>query len=282
MTAPTLVTVSSPDFRVGTEVMLASFRAANPWFDGEILILHSRLSAADEAALAAAFPHLSCRGPSLRLAAAIDDLVAAHPHLATRRDRFLSLETLLLPPRSKHLFCDSDLLFRGDIAPLFAIDAPLVAAPDAAMLRGNVRAADTLAEVTPADGARAASFNAGLLVHDPAAAGAATADALWPLLDPEVWSRVASQHTDQAVWNLLLRDRVHLVGTEFNLMMTHRRASFAHEPVAIGDARVLHFNGPAKPWRPDRHADAIARDGDYAEAFRLWIAARADWLRTQR
>jgi hypothetical protein len=280
--AATLVTVSSPDFRVGTEVMLASFLATNAWFDGEILILHSRLTAADEAALTAGFPRLSCRRASPRLAAAIDTLVAAHPHLAARRDRFLSLETLLLPPGGKALFCDSDMLFRGDIAPLLAIDAPLVAAPDAAMLRGNVRAPGTLAEVAPADGTRAASFNAGLLVHDPAAAGAATADALWPLLDPEAWSRIASQHTDQAVWNLLLRDRVHLVGTEFNLMMTHRRTSFAHEPVAVDAARVLHFNGPAKPWRPDRHADAIARDPAYAEAFDLWIAARAAWLRARR
>ncbi|MGB3846359.1 MAG: hypothetical protein WA940_10865, partial [Sphingopyxis sp.] len=68
MSAATLVTVSSPDFRVGTEVMLASFLAANAWFDGEILILHSRLTAADEAALAAAFPRLSCRRASSRLA----------------------------------------------------------------------------------------------------------------------------------------------------------------------------------------------------------------------
>ncbi|KTE26957.1 MULTISPECIES: glycosyltransferase [unclassified Sphingopyxis] len=277
MTAPTLVTVSSPDFRIGTEVMLASFLATNPWFDGDILILHSRLSEDDQAALAAAFPRLSCRTASPRLTAAIDALVAVHPHLAGRRDRFLSLETLLLDTPGKRIFADSDLLFRGDISSLLASEAPLVAAPDAAMLRGNQRDADTLAEVAASADARA-SFNAGLLVCDP---DPAMADALWPLLDPAGWSLIASQHTDQAVWNLLLRDRVELVSTAFNLMIGHRAASFVYEAVPLADAQVLHFNGGAKPWRPDRHADAIARDPAYAEALRLWAAARADWLRSR-
>lgn len=282
MTVATLVTVSSPDFRIGSEVMLASFLAHNPWFDGDILILHSRLAEADQRALTATFPRTTCRTASPRLAAAIDTLVAAHPHLAARRDRFLSLDTLLLDAPGKRLFADSDMLFRRDISPLLAIDAPLVAAPDAAMLRGNARDAETLAEVA-ADGDARASFNAGLLLYDPEPdPEPAIADALWPLLAPESWSRIASQHTDQAVWNLLLRDRVRLVGTSYNLMIGHRADSFAHEPVALENAHVLHFNGPAKPWRPDRHADAIARDPDYATAVRLWARARADWLRAHR
>lgn len=278
MTVTTLVTVSSPDFRIGTEVMLASFLAHNRWFAGDILVLHSRLTGADQAALAAAFPRLACRTASPPVVAAVDTLTAAHPHLASRRDRFLSLETLLLPATGRLLFADSDLLFRGDISPLLDRDAALVACPDAAMLRGNVRDAATLAEVA-ADETAPASFNAGLLVYDPVAAGPGVADALWPLLDPAGWARIASQHTDQAVWNLLLRDRVALAGTAFNLMIGHRAASFAHEPVPLADARVLHFNGAAKPWRPDRHADAIARHPDYAAAVRLWAAARADWLK---
>jgi hypothetical protein len=277
MTAATLVTVSSPDFRIGTEVMLASFLATNPWFDGNIIVLHSRLSETDRTELTAAFPRLACRTASPRLIAAIDALTAAHPHLAGRRDRFLSLETLLLDAPGKLLFADSDLLFRGDISALLAKDAPLVAAPDAAMLRGNRRDADTLAEVA-AVGEAPASFNAGLLVYDP---DPEIAQALWPLLDPVGWSRIASQHTDQAVWNLLLRERVALVSTAFNLMIWHRATSFAHEPVPLDDAQVLHFNGAAKPWRLDLHADAIARDPPYAEALRLWTAARAGWLRSR-
>lgn len=280
MTATTLVTVSSPDFRIGTEVMLASFLAHNRWFTGDILVLHSRLTDADQAALAASFPRLLCRTASPPLADAINTLTVAHPHLAARRDRFLSLETLLLPATGRLLFADSDLLFRGDIAPLLDRDAALVACPDAAMLRGNVRDADSLAEVAAGETA-SASFNAGLLVYDPVAAGPGVAAALWPLLYPAGWARIASQHTDQAVWNLLLRDRVALAGTAFNLMIGHRAASFAHEPVPLADARVLHFNGGAKPWRPDRHADAIARDPEYAAAVRLWAAARAAWLRAR-
>lgn len=273
----TLLTVSSPDFRVGTEVMLASFLAHNPWFAGDILILHSRLTETDQIALAAAFPRTACRTASPDLTAAIDALVAAHPHLASRRDRFLSLETLLLPGSGRTLFADSDLLFRGDLSPLLAVDAPLLAAPDAAMLRGNARDTATLAEVAAGTDAPA-SFNAGLLLYDP---DPADADALWPLLDPDHWTRIASRHTDQAVWNLLLRDRVQLVGTAWNLMIGHRAASFAHEAVALEQAQVLHFNGAAKPWRPDRHAGAIARDPEFLAAVRLWATARADWLKAR-
>jgi len=277
--ATILVTVSSPDFRIGTEVMLHSFLAHNRWFSGEILVLHSRLSEADTAALAHRFPRLSCHRASPRLAAAVDGLVAAHPHLAGRRDRFLSLETLLIPGSRRRLFCDSDMLFRGDIAPLLDRDAPLVACPDAATLRGRRRDGTTMAELGDEgeqDGPTLQSFNAGLMLVDPA--GEATIDAMFAALDPDAWSQVMSSHTDQAVWNRLFRGNADLASTRYNLMMLHRLESHAHEPVPVADARVLHFNGPGKPWLPARHAEAIARDPAFAEALRFWALARADCL----
>jgi hypothetical protein len=47
----TLITVSSPEFVLATRVMLHSFRANNPWFTGEIVVLHRRLSDAAAAQL---------------------------------------------------------------------------------------------------------------------------------------------------------------------------------------------------------------------------------------
>ena len=39
-------TVTSPEFLLGTRVMLDSFLAENPWFEGEIVVIHDRLDEA--------------------------------------------------------------------------------------------------------------------------------------------------------------------------------------------------------------------------------------------
>jgi hypothetical protein len=258
-----LVTVSSPEFILATRVMLHSFLATNPWFEGEITVLHARLSDNETAALETQFPKLSCRTASLALDHAIDRLVAAFPNLADRKDRFLSLETLLLPGAWPRLFIDSDVAVCGDLSPIMGDPSPMIACPDATMLRGRERDAATFAEVERS-GVAKPSFNAGMmLVREPG-------NDMLSLLDPENWRAIASDHTDQAVWNLLFRDRVCLADPTYNFMVGH--AGLYREAMPA-KPKLLHFNGQAKPWLPDRHAAALAKGGIVGASFEAWRKA---------
>lgn len=269
-----LATVTSPSFLVGTQVMIHSFLAHNRWFDGDIIVFCADPDDRVAPTLEAQFPRVSCRRASAELDAAIDHLVAARPDLATRRDRFLSLESFALTGYDKVLFCDSDLLFQGDVAGLLEGETRLVACPDGAMLRGNRRDRMTLEEIAADDGdPLATSFNAGLMLIDAALRGPAIAEALRARLAPTAWQAVLSQHTDQAVLNLEFHECVTLVSTAYNLMIGHRIDSHASEPVRLSEAKVLHFNGPAKPWRMDRQLAGASRDAALIEALRYWYDA---------
>lgn len=269
-----LATVTSSSFLVGTQVMIHSFLDHNRWFDGDIIIFHAGLDDKSRDALEAQFAKLSCRTVSDALTGAIDRLVTARPELATRRDRFLSLESFAITGYDKLLFCDSDILFQGDVADLLQRDALLTACPDGAMVRGNRRDRTTLDEIA-ADGGDPLdhSFNAGLMLIDAKLRGSVVIGQLLARLEPTAWQAVMSSHTDQAVLNLEFHDVVTLASTAYNLMIAHRSDSYASEAVRIADAKALHFNGPAKPWRMERQLAAVRRDAACVEALRAWYEA---------
>lgn len=273
MSAPLrLATVTSPEYLLGTRVMLDSFLAENPWFAGEIVVIHDRLDEAQVRQLEQQFAGLTCHRPGAVFAGAVDSLCRAVPKLAGRRDRFLSLEVMLLDGGGPLLFLDSDLVVCGSLESAVAGDALLAACADAAMLRGNVRDALTLAE-RAATGDDLPSFNAGVMWFADTASLRADRDRLLELLGPDEWHAIASEHTDQAVWNRLYRDRVRLLDPRFNMMVGHAGLYGPELFEPDGDIRVLHFNGAAKPWLPGRHGSLSPRQEWAMERWRL--AARA-------
>jgi Glycosyl transferase family 8 len=247
-----IFTVSSPEFLLGTRVMLHSFLAHNPWFYGQLIVLHARLSAQDVALLEAQFDQVLCLRASAALDAAISCLVAAFPHLANRSDRFLSLEMLAHSDQSTRLFLDSDTLICGDVGSLSELPGSLIACPDASMLRGLERDAETLAEAEPVPGAPVrCSFNAGVILLDGQVCTDMTVAEMLARLDPESWKRIASDHTDQAIWNGMFRETVSLADWRFNFMVGHEH--LYGKVLDREDIRLLHFNGPMKPWLPESH-----------------------------
>jgi hypothetical protein len=276
-----LVTVSSPEFLLGTRVMLDSFLQHNSWFDGEILVLHSRLAHEASDLLQAQFPNLVCRKASPRLTHIIDQLVAAFPHLQDRRDRFLSLETLLMEPSETTLFLDSDIVVVGSIADLAIESEKLRVCPDATLLRGQLRHRVTMEEVDHSDADSMASFNAGMILIGENAIDAGLHDRLFACLDPQCWSAVKSDHTDQLVWNRLFHDRAVLADPCYNFMLGHA-GLYSDGDRAPANMRVLHFNGPAKPWLP-QHQQAVAQKvGLTSWAFEQWRLACSAMLSRQR
>lgn len=272
-----LATVTSDGYELGSLVMLRSFLRHNPWFRGTIYVICAEPSEAARAMLSCV-PNLRFRSCSDALSARVTALASQHPKLRGREARFLSLDAFGIPGDGKLLFVDSDLLFLGDIGDMIESDAALVACPDGAAVRGMARDAVTLTEVPRGEGALLHSFNAGLMAIDPSLRCGTDHAALLQRVSPELWARLATDHTDQAVLNLHFHARVTLASVRNNLMLLHRADSMRHEAMRFDEARVLHFNGPGKPWLPQRMPRAIARDPAVARALGLWYEAFVEAL----
>ncbi len=269
-----LVTVSSPGFLAGTQTMLDSFLRLNPWFNGQITVIHDDLTVAAAAELETAFPRLTCRAPSNDLARAIDTLIAERPSLASRYRRFFSLDLFDGMAARPALFVDSDVLFCASVEAAASLGASIAASGDRAYLAGNTRDPETLAESTgAADAAQFRSFNAGFVRVSQELRQAAVRDRVLGELAPERWSSVASDHTDQAVLNRLFGAEVQILDHSYNFMLGHLGRSSKAAGGAVQDARVLHFNGRTKPWQMDDRLRARAENRDFAFALAAWHAA---------
>lgn len=276
-----LVTVSSPEFVLGTRVMLDSFLHHNSWFDGQIIVLHNRLAGEAVRLLEAQFPKLLCQNASAALTGAVDRLVDSCPHLQDRRDRFLSLETLLMPGPETTLFLDSDIVVVGSIAELSVPGGQVRVCPDATLLRGQSRHSVTMAEIGHSDANKMQSFNAGMILISEAAINADLSDGLFACLDPQSWSAVQSDHTDQFVWNRLFGNSAVLADLCYNFMIGHADL-YKDADSATENMRILHFNGPAKPWFPRYQQAAAQRGGVTRWAFDQWRLACSVMLSRQR
>ncbi|MXO57608.1 hypothetical protein GRI36_12035 [Altererythrobacter gangjinensis] len=279
----TLVTVTSRDYLPGTWVMLHSFLQAHPDFDGDIAVLADDLADKDKYQLSVSFERIGFSEPSEKLARSIADLTRSVPKLQGRARRFFSLEAFNPARAGNVLFCDSDLLFRSGIDAMLAMDGAIIACGDRAQLIGSGRDQSSLAELdgsetrTPVrDGF--ATFNAGLMLIRPELRTPENWAALLGHLDHKVWGEIATQHTDQAVYNKMFGRQVTLAGASHNYLVGHGSALRNAAIAPMSEAKVLHFNGPAKPWHFGRHLDAATADASYVRAFQDWYSAYTRFL----
>jgi lipopolysaccharide biosynthesis glycosyltransferase len=132
--------------------------------------------------------------------------------------------------------------------------------------------------VAPSDNVEIASFNAGLMVINPDCKSQAVWNALLQHLSVDIWRNVASDHTDQAVYNRQFGNLVTLANPAYNYLIGHAAQVRSAFDTPMSGAKVLHYNGPAKPWRFEHHLDAIAQDAGYIKALQHWQRAYAEFL----
>ena len=282
-----LATVTTEAFVPGTLVMLHSFLKVNPWFEGDLVIIHDGLEPTAHQSLVACFERLRFVPVTPRLRSRLQSLIAFRPQLASREARFYSLEIFRLTGYDKVLFCDSDLLFCRPVNELFEMQQPLICGGDGPYYRGNSRDAASFAEVDsasheascPAAGTELVqTFNAGLLLIDAQLLTEANYDGLLALLSVQSWQRIETAHTDQFLYNLFFAGRQTLVNADYNFLLQHRTAICEKEGVTLSDAKVLHFNGLTKPWLLNHTLLTAQRDGALIRAFQLWYNAYIECL----
>jgi lipopolysaccharide biosynthesis glycosyltransferase len=272
-----LVTLTTDAFVPATLVCLHSFVETNPWFDGEVIILHAGLAPRWQDVLQRGFDRVRLMDVSDDLASRVQRYLEHRPDLADLRTRFFCLDLFRLRGYDRVLFCDGDVLFRGDVRDLLESDAPLLACGECLYYAGRGRDRRTLEERALGESADVLShtFNSGLLSLDGSLFTDDEQARVLEWLDPRHAPAPSVRMSFQAVVNLHFAGRQRLASGRFNYLVRCWRLIETREHVALRDARVLHFAGPLKPWDAGRVLSAGLSDPVIARAAHLWQEAFA-------
>jgi lipopolysaccharide biosynthesis glycosyltransferase len=272
-----VVSVTTEDYLPGTLVTLSSFLTHNPWFNGDLLVIHDQLDSTHRQHLNDRFDRIRFVQVSPDLEARVHDLCVHHPALASRRAQFHALEVFRLSGYDRLLYCDSDLLFRNSVESIFRMDADLLCCGDKPYYLGAGRDRRSFAfgssTASFGQGLLRETFNSGFMLIGRPLLDAATYARLIDLIHERTWRHIRSDHTDQLIFNLGLTGRQTIVSGTYNYLLGHRKLLHGALGLRLGQAAVLHYNGPAKPWQTDRIVSDVQRDPALIQAFKLWYDA---------
>jgi len=276
--AQAIATVTSADFIPGTVAMLGSFLAKNPWFSGDIIVIHDGLDERLLTSLRDSFPNLLTQEIGDQLSQRLDAISAAAPWLGNKRLQFASLEIVAFDSYDSLLFFDSDLLFLNSIEDLVLPGQKegLICCGDGAYHRGNARRADDFTEIScdpVEEGCLHNTFNSGFMILPKKYLGQDRYLAFLDLLVPERWAEDTTGHTDQMLFNMLFAGQQKIVSPMYNYALLHRKIIEDRSGLTPADAHILHFNGAAKPWLPAEILRQSAIDQAILPASRLWNKA---------
>ncbi|MGH1579274.1 glycosyltransferase family 8 protein [Planktotalea sp.] len=275
-----LATVTSDGFVPATMVMLHSFLEQNQRFSGDLVLIESDLSERHKAAFQSSFERIKFVKPRAPLRENVDRLIDAMPSFGKQAAQFHSIEAIGLTQYDRVLFCDSDILFRGSIEPLFEMPYALICCGDGSVCRGTMRDPESFVEEAddPEKAGLRSAFNAGFMVMDKSIRTLENLDRLVAMIDPSKWHENATGHTDQLLFNRVFEGKQHLIGPAYNFVLLHRKDIAKRWGLGVTDARVLHFNGSAKPWKPATVQRLIQSDPEARKAVAWWNAAYKDCL----
>lgn len=264
-----ITTFTDAEYAAGTAVMIASVLRHNPWFDGEIIILHDGRELPALARLAR-FPRVSFRVIHPDLRARVADATAGWPGGRRRVSILSALDAFALTGFAKVLKIDSDIVCRGDLRPVFETDAPLACCADYAGLTGRVRDRMTYAALRAVDAAPGSTlnrtFNAGVMLISPASLGASIFHEVLGDVRAENWAHVSTGHSDSVILNRRFDGRWTELPEIYNYLLPPVDAAAISQRRPVTDAVLLHVLGSPKPWQPGRAAGTP----DRRFAFDIW------------
>ena len=262
-----LATTVNDSFVPGAVVMLGSFRAHHPGFEGDVVVLHDGLSEASRTVLAAVGGPVRFEPVRPALVERVAHLATAYPGRLHSQATFHTIDAFRLGGYRKVLFYDSDVLFQGPVGELFDADAALLCCGDRYFAMDRVRDAETLLPIAdPAAGAGRGRpvlerpFNCGFLLIDGSCTGERVYADLLALLTPEAWrSSAVLQLSEQELLNRYFAGRQTLVDWTYNYLVPEAPAIRG----AHGPRRRAHqgaaFQGSGQTVDDGRHAALGAR-----------------------
>lgn len=268
-----LATVTTKSFLPGTMVLLYSFLETNTWFEGDIVVfVEAQELAQNELNLLQTFKHLKVIHINPQLLKNIEQLTSVNPAVKGKSSHFYSLEVFSLIGYDKVLFCDSDLLFLDTIESLFSQNQPLICCGDGAYYQGLTRHKQSFVVGKPSNAKEhfTNTFNAGFMLIDKSLINRETYTALVELTHSKYWIDRTTPHTDQRIFNQYFAGTQHIADPKYNYLVTHQNSIKAMHSYDFKDIKVIHFNGPNKPWRLTHTLISVTENTFQNLAFHRW------------
>ena len=263
-------TATTDGFVPGTLVMLHSFLKENPWFRGDILVLHDGLSERNVELLGLLSPRVRCVRIGDALRTAIPTVLEAIPELAPLQARFYSLDLFAQQGYDAAIFCDSDILIRGSVEEALKGDAAFRAV--------DARVSHVLPDPDAPDAPRVRSLNSGFFVVDRALLSPQVHEELLALTTPATFDGMRATLADQVVLNVRFAESFASLDPAYNYLLSRTRGSQGERMEAMLAAKVLHFVGPRNPWMPEQVLERSTEDPVMVRAFGLWLSSYAGCL----
>ena len=268
-----LVTISDPEFSIGTQVMLHSFFKYNPGFDGDVVVIFESLPEGDRARIQSVC-NAKFVAPDPRLLEAVMRLKGIESRLEGIYRRLFSLEAFRLTDYERVVYLDSDMYCAGDLSGLFAAEAPLLACPDGFTYAEQIEARLEQRAERPREryGREfAQTFNAGVLSLGPPVLSESTYLELLAWLQPEQWKTLGpGKFTDQMLLNVHFDGEFNALPAVYNYMIFLEEYQKLCEPVSFLDARIVHFAGALKPWFEYDPGVLAERAPQFIKFFSAW------------
>lgn len=274
-----VATVCTPNFLPGTLVTLHSFLRHNPWFDGELLLIHDRL-APELQALLRRLRDIRFLQVRQDLLDRVQNLIPDYQDFERRKAQFYSLELAGCTDYEELLFLDSDLLITGSLRELFN-------RPEALLCCGSVRHYRPFQGQHSHDPFAVERFNAGVLRFRGAILGEPVRKALLERVSPAYFApfiRFAAEQglprvgTDQIILNEHFAAQATFLSARFNYRAGIAQEIAERDQVRLEDALVIHYTGAKKPWMSDKVVAQLARQHHDLRLFTLWTQAWLDTL----
>lgn len=273
-----LATVTTPGFMPGTMVMLHSFLNNNPWFKGDILIIHDQLPEVHQSLLRRLYPvrFVQTGGDLLQR---VQTLIPDYADFERRKAQFYSLEAFRFREYNQLIFMDSDMLVLGSLEELTLRPEPMLACGTVKYYRPGDDDGDPF---------QVEQFNAGMMRIDGKLLGTGVRQALLdnissrffaPFIDWAATHELPRVGTDQIILNTHFGHQVTYVPATFNYRVGIAAEIAERDGCRLEDARIIHYTGGKKPWMADKVLQHLFKQSRDLTIFRLWTQAWADLLR---
>jgi len=241
-----IVTITSPNYIVGTKVLFQSFLNHNPSCDCDLLVVHDGLSKNYQKELKTLFP-VKFIQVSNELKQAVKQIAINLPHYKNRTARFWSIESFNMASYESVLFLDSDILIRGSLDQLFSTSASFSACPDRSFQNSLGRDRTTFLRVE-SDNSLGRNvfdrvFNSGVFLINNTKIKSNTYHALIASLQVDVLEPVTTGHTDQFLLNKHFCNDVNWLVPQYNWLLKETVPS-----KASNEALIWHYLRHPKPW----------------------------------
>lgn len=267
-----LVTVTDEAFLIGTEVMIHCFLEHDPWFEGDLVVIHDGLPDDARRRLEALYP-VTFLAVSDTLKSRVAELYSAIPKLSGITARFHKLELFRLTGYDRLVFLDSDLFTVGSIRELFERTEGFLCCPDSCFYRNALRDFISYEQIQDSfdrsyGEAIRDSFNSGVLSIGPEHLSENVYADLLAMIDLDTWGKITVPRlADQIILNYYFRGRQTLLSGKYNFVVFLEQLIKSKEGIRFFDARVIHFAGKLKPW----HAYDLAELAEYAPGYLKYI-----------